>query len=129
LQNTITLKTSFIDDLDPVEGGGILIMNPPYGERIKTDDIIQLYKGIGDALKQNFIGYNAWIISSHQEALKFVGLRPSRNITVYNGQLECKYAKFEVYRGSKKDSGEKKESDNRFRLNKNNEFVKRRKRI
>jgi len=129
LNNTISLRTSFLDDLEPVEGGGIMIMNPPYGERIKTDDIIQLYKGIGDALKQNFVGYNAWIISSHQEALKFVGLRPSRNITVYNGQLECKFAKFEVYQGSKKDSGEKKETDDRYRMNKNNEFVKRRKRI
>jgi len=129
LNNTISLRTSFLDDLEPVEGGGIMIMNPPYGERIKTDDIIQLYKGIGDALKQNFVGYSAWIISSHQEALKFVGLRASRNITVYNGQLECKYAKFEVYQGSKKDSGEKKETDDRYRMNKNNEFVKRRKRI
>lgn len=129
LENTITLKTSFINDLVPVEGGGILIMNPPYGERIKISDIIELYKGIGDALKQNFVGYNAWIISSNHEALKFVGLRPSRNITVYSGQLECKYAKFEIYPGSKKDGGEKKGTDDRFRLNKNNEFVKRRKRI
>jgi len=129
LQNTITLKTSFITDLQAVDGGGIVIMNPPYGERIKTDDIIELYKGIGDALKQNFIGYNAWVISSHQEALKFVGLRASRNITVYNGQLECKFAKFEVYSGSKKNVEEKKETDDRLRLNKKNEFVKRRKRI
>ena len=130
LQNTITLKTSFIDDLEPVEGGGILIMNPPYGERIKTDDIIELYKGIGDALKQNFIGYSAWVISSHQEALKFVGLRPSRNITVYNGQLECKFAKFELYSGSKKNSGENKQTEGKFRQNEKNDFVKRkRKRI
>lgn len=102
LEDTITLRTNYIDDSDPPKPAGFLITNPPYGERIKTDDIISLYKGIGDALKKDYPGYAAWIISSNLDALKFVGLRPSRNVKVFNGQLECRFAKFEMYTGSKK---------------------------
>jgi len=102
LKDTVTLKMNFINDSEPPESPGFLITNPPYGERIKVDDIISLYKGIGDALKKDYSGYTAWIISSNLEALKFVGLRPSRNITVYSGKLECKFAKFDMYTGSKK---------------------------
>ncbi len=103
LDDAITLKTGFFADTEPPAGGGVLIMNPPYGERIKIQDIIGLYKGIGDTLKQKYHGYTAWIISSHLQALKFVGLRPSRNIIIYNGPLECRFAKFQMYEGSKKD--------------------------
>jgi putative N6-adenine-specific DNA methylase len=102
LEDTITLRTNYIDDSNPPKPAGFLITNPPYGERIKTDDIKSLYKGIGDTLKKEYPGYTAWIISSHNEALKSVGLRPSRNIKVFNGQLECRFAKFEMYTGSKK---------------------------
>ncbi len=101
LEETITLRTNFIADTDPPKPPGFLVTNPPYGERIKTDDIISLYKGIGDALKKEFAGYAAWIISSNREALKFVGLRPSRNVRVFNGQLECRFSKFEMYAGTK----------------------------
>ncbi len=102
LKNTVTLKMNFIDDSEPPGSPGVLITNPPYGERIKVDDIKSLYKGIGDALKKDYSGYTAWIISSNMEALKYVGLRPSRNITVYSGKLECKFAKFDMYTGTKK---------------------------
>lgn len=102
LKDTVTLKMNFMDDSEPPESPGFLVTNPPYGERIKVDDIINLYKGIGDALKKDYSGYTAWIISSNLQALKFVGLRPSRNITVYSGKLECKFAKFDIYAGSKK---------------------------
>ena len=57
---------------------------------------------IGDQLKQHFSGCEAWILSSNKEALKFVGLRPSKKLSLYNGALECKFQKFELYRGSKK---------------------------
>jgi len=82
---------------------GMIITNPPYGERIVPDDIIQLYKDIGDTLKKHCAGYEAWIISSHFDALKFVGLKPSKKITLYNGPLECRFVKFEIFEGSLKD--------------------------
>ena len=64
-------------------------------------------------MKQKFKGFNCWILSGNLEVLKFVGLRPSRKIVMYNGAIECRFAKFEIYSGSKKgkymDKGEKKE--------------------
>jgi putative N6-adenine-specific DNA methylase len=53
-------------------------------------------------MKKEFSGWNAWIISSNIPALKRVGLKPSRRIALFNGSLECKFYKFEMYRGSKK---------------------------
>ncbi|MEM7163365.1 MAG: class I SAM-dependent RNA methyltransferase [Bacteroidota bacterium] len=81
---------------------GMLISNPPYGERLNDRETNELYRDIGDSFKQNFSGYQAWIISSNMNALKNVGLRPSRKISLYNGKLECKFQKYEMYSGSKK---------------------------
>jgi putative N6-adenine-specific DNA methylase len=78
-----------------------LLFNPPYGERLKID-IESFYKQIGDTLKSNYANSNAWFITSSLEALKHVGLRPSRKIKLYNGKLESRLAKYEIYSGSKK---------------------------
>ncbi len=102
LEDAISLRARYIDDVEPPEGGGVMITNPPYGERIKVEDIKKLYSEIGDALKTKFEGYSAWIISSDKEALKFIGLRPSRKITLFNGPLESGFYKFEIYKGTKK---------------------------
>jgi putative N6-adenine-specific DNA methylase len=77
-------------------------MNPPYGERMDKDDVEELYKAVGDTFKQNYKGFDCWLISSNMEAIKNIGLRPTRKITVYNGQLECKFLKFSIYDGTKK---------------------------
>lgn len=79
-----------------------LIFNPPYDMRIESDDIMEEYKKIGDTLKQKFISSQAWIISGNIDALKRVGLRPSRKLTMMNGPIESKFYKFEMYAGSKK---------------------------
>jgi len=94
-------KTSFLD-FYPKSSTGMLIMNPPYGERQKEDDIFSLYKNIGSHLKQNFAGFDAWILSSNKDALKFIGLHPSKKLTLFNGALECKFQKFSLYQGSLK---------------------------
>ncbi len=83
---------------------GMLIMNPPYDERLPVEDSIGLYKQIGDRLKQAYAGYQAWIISSNLEALKQVGLKSSRRLHLFNGPLECKFFKFDLYAGSKKQT-------------------------
>lgn len=81
----------------------IMIMNPPYGERLKKhDDIIALYKEIGDRFKESFTGNTAYVFSGNLQALKNLGLKPSKKITLYNGKLECKLQKYELYKGSKK---------------------------
>lgn len=82
---------------------GILMTNPPYDVRIKDDDIDALYASIGDQLKQKFAGWEGWIISSNKSALKKVGLRPSAKYNLFNGPLECKLHKYEMYQGKKTD--------------------------
>lgn len=100
----IEVFQSSISDLENKAKDGILITNPPYGERLELDDVISFYKEIGDVLKKQFSGFEAWILSSNFDALKFIGLRSSRKIPLKNGALDCKFQKYELYRGSKKAS-------------------------
>ncbi len=81
---------------------GVIVMNPPYGERLPIEEIRSFYHEIGDQFKTNCAGWIAWMISSNMSALKNVGLRPSRKIKLFNGALECRFQKYELYKGSKK---------------------------
>lgn len=78
-----------------------MVFNPPYGERLNIE-MEEFYGNIGDTLKQNYPGTDAWFITSNLEALKFVGLRPSRKIKVFNSHLESRLVKYIMYEGSKK---------------------------
>ncbi|MFT6839072.1 MAG: putative N6-adenine-specific DNA methylase [Sediminicola sp.] len=78
-----------------------MVFNPPYGERLDIE-MESFYASIGDTLKQKYPGTDSWFITSNLEALKFVGLRPSRKIKVFNSQLESKFVKYVMYEGSKK---------------------------
>jgi putative N6-adenine-specific DNA methylase len=78
-----------------------MVFNPPYGERLNLD-MESFYKDIGDTLKQNYLGTDAWFITSNLDALKHVGLRPSRKIHLYNAKLEARLVKYVMYEGSKK---------------------------
>lgn len=91
----------FADVKKPFETG-MMITNPPYGERMGTD-IPEMYEALGDWMKQEMTGCTCWIISASEEGFKSVGLRPTRKLRLYNGDLECSFRKFEIYAGSKKD--------------------------
>ncbi|WP_299779452.1 THUMP domain-containing protein [uncultured Formosa sp.] len=78
-----------------------MLFNPPYGERLNIE-MEDFYKSIGDTLKQNYPGTDAWLITSNLEALKCVGLRPSRKIKLFNAKLESRFVKYVMYEGSKK---------------------------
>ena len=78
-----------------------MVFNPPYGERLDLD-METFYKNIGDTLKQGYPNTDAWFITSNLDALKCVGLRPSRKIKVFNAKLEARLVKYEMYEGSKK---------------------------
>ena len=78
-----------------------MLFNPPYGERLDVD-LERFYREIGDTFKQNYPNTEAWFITANLEALKFVGLRPSRKIKLFNGKLEARLVKYEIYEGSKK---------------------------
>ncbi len=102
VDDIVTVQTCAMQDMEVPTGRGIVVMNPPYGERMVKDNIEELYKSIGDTFKKNFSGYDCWVISSNMEAFKHVGLRPSRKIALFNGQLECRFMKYEMYQGTKK---------------------------
>ena len=91
-------------DLMPTKPHGTILLNPPYDERIKMEDTNAFYKQIGDKLKKDFGGWTCWIISSNMEAIKSIGLHPSKKMTLFNASLECKLLKYEMYSGSKKAS-------------------------
>ena len=78
-----------------------MIFNPPYGERL-TIDTNAFYRKIGDTLKHNYPNSTAWLITSDIQALKSVGLRTSKRIPLKNGDLDCRYVKYELYEGSRK---------------------------
>jgi putative N6-adenine-specific DNA methylase len=102
LQKEVQLKVSSFQTMIPPAGGGVMITNPPYGERIEVEDIVSLYQELGDALKQKYKGYKAWVISSDLMALKRIGLKPMKKYILFNGQLECRYAGFDLYDGSRR---------------------------
>lgn len=101
LTNKIELHKRDFNEFEAPEEKGIIVSNPPYGERI-GENVDELYKTFGDNLKAKYDGWNAWIISSNMGAFKKVGLRPSRKIKLFNGSLECRFMKYEMYRGTKK---------------------------
>lgn len=78
-----------------------MLFNPPYGERLEID-VPKFYGQIGDTLKQVYLGTEAWFITSDMEAIKNVGLKPSRKIKVFNGKLEARLLKYVMYEGTKK---------------------------
>jgi len=112
LEEFIQVQKVDFKDLIPPSEGGLVMMNPPYGERLKETEINQFYKGIGDTLKKNFTGCDAWVLSGNPEALKFFGLRPEKKIELINGSIKCKFQKFSIYSGSKKHKSETPLSEN-----------------
>lgn len=84
-----------------------MVFNPPYDERISVRDVEDFYSKIGDTLKQGYPGTQAWLITSNMDALKSLGLRTSKRIKLFNGKLEARLVRYEMYEGSKKESKQK----------------------
>ncbi|MBR5777139.1 MAG: RNA methyltransferase [Bacteroidales bacterium] len=102
LHHDVCLYHDSFQNQDAPEGECMIITNPPYGERITIDDLNSLYSSIGDKFKSFGNGKTAWLITSDFRAMKNIGLKPSRKIQLYNGALECRFLKFDLYDGSKK---------------------------
>jgi len=103
LDEDIKVSNKRFEEVKGPEGGGIMIINPPYGERLPIEEIGAFYKMMGDQMKKEFNGYDVWVISSNIPALKMTGLAPSKKIMLYNGALECRFHKFEIYKGSRRE--------------------------
>jgi len=102
LSNKITFKVESFESLIPSEEKCTFLFNPPYGERIKKNNIDSFYQMIGTQLKRNFTGHEVWILSGNKEALDNIGLHPSKKFNLLNGSIECKFQQFSIYSGSKK---------------------------
>ena len=95
-------RTNFIKKPYLFENKGVVLFNPPYGERLEVD-VNELYEQIGNTFKKNYAGCSAWLITSDMEAVKHIGLKHTRRIKLFNGKLECRFLKYEMYEGSKKN--------------------------
>lgn len=102
LQDYITLRVGDIESIEAPLDKGMVIMNPPYGERLNLNNTEILYKKIGDTLKQKFQDFDAFLISSNYGALKQIGLKHKSSHILFNGPLQCKFRGYELYQGSKK---------------------------
>ena len=106
LQRDIEVKQIRVEELrlaDTNTEGALVMINPPYGERLSQDkNVLRLYQDMGTALKHQFSGATAWIISSNEEALKCIGLRPAKKIHLVNGDLDCLFNKYELFKGDRK---------------------------
>ncbi|WP_035671043.1 class I SAM-dependent RNA methyltransferase [Flavobacterium sp. 83] len=102
LDEYVTIEEqNFFDTEKTSEGKLQMVFNPPYDERLDIH-MEEFYKSIGDTLKKNYPGTNAWFITANLEALKYVGLKPSRKIKLFNAGLEARLVKYEMYEGSKR---------------------------
>lgn len=101
----VELEQKPIQDYDslPAEGKGVLITNPPYGERLKLDDIENLYATLGEKLKRVFRGYEAWVIASDEELIDQIGLKPSVKYPLYNGEIPCELREYVIFDGAYND--------------------------
>ncbi len=99
VSKNIELKLQSFENFQQPENKSIIITNPPYGERISTNDLLGLYDMIGERLKHAFMGNEAWVLSYRRECFDEIGLRPSDRIPLFNGALECEYRKYEIFGG------------------------------
>jgi putative N6-adenine-specific DNA methylase len=105
LDECIRISVRDVRDAQPPKdlAPGLVITNPPYGERIGEEaQMDALYKTIGDSLKTNFQGYEAFVFTGNLEAAKAIGLKVSRRIPLFNGPIDCRLLKYELYRGSRR---------------------------
>jgi putative N6-adenine-specific DNA methylase len=93
----ITWHAQDFSDAVPPAPAGTLVVNPPYDERIKSPDLVDLYRRLGDVLKHRWAGYTAYILTGNRQAAKFIGLRPRERIRLFNGPIECRLLKFPIY--------------------------------
>ena len=111
LEDYITIsQANFFETKKETVGPLHMVFNPPYGERLDIE-LERFYRELGDTMKQKYPNTNAWFITANLEALKFVGLKPSRKIKLFNGKLEARLLKYDIYEGSKRMKFQNREED------------------
>lgn len=135
LANDITIEEQDFKNFQQPKNKAIMVTNPPYGERISTPDLLGTYKMIGERLKHQFTGNDAWVLSYREECFDQIGLKPSIKIPLYNGSLECEFRKYQMFDGKMKifrseggtvkTEDEKRQMAEKHRFKKEREFKKR----
>ena len=135
LTNSITIEQQDFKDFKQPQEKSLLVTNPPYGERISTPDLLGTYRMIGERLKHEFTGNDAWVLSYREECFDQIGLKPSIKIPLYNGSLECEFRKYQMFDGKMKvfrseggavkTEDEKRQMAEKHRFKKNREFKQR----
>ena len=135
LTKSITIEQQDFKDFQNPKDKCILVTNPPYGERISTPDLLGTYRMIGERLKHEFTGNDAWVLSYREECFDQIGLKPSIKIPLYNGSLECEFRKYQMFDGKMKvfrsEGGavktdeEKRQMAEKHRFKKNRDFKQR----
>lgn len=99
----VVLKLQPFQQFEQPAEKSIIITNPPYGERISTNDLLGLYSMIGERLKHAFTGNTAWILSYREECFDQIGLKATSKIPLFNGALECEFRQYEIFDGKYKE--------------------------
>jgi putative N6-adenine-specific DNA methylase len=88
------------------EGGGVVILNPEYGERMgKVEQLKEVYRGIGDFFKKRCAGYTGFIFTGNLDLAKTVGLKARRRTPFFNSKIECRLLEYDLYVGSRREEG------------------------
>ena len=103
LTKYVTISQQDFKDFQGTNEPSIIVTNPPYGERISTQNLMETYKMIGERLKHAFRQGDAWILSYKEECFQQIGLKTSVKVPLYNGSLECEFRKYQMFSGKFKD--------------------------
>lgn len=99
MNDIIEINCRDIKDFVEPEKRALMVVNPPYGERLVSDNLLQTYKDLGARLKHAFQGNEAWVISTSYDCFDQIGLKASARIALFNGDLDCEFRKFELFQG------------------------------
>ena len=98
----VEIECRDIKDFVEPKQQALMVVNPPYGERLVLDNLLNVYKELGSRLKHAFQGNEAWVISSSYDCFDQIGLKASARIPLYNGDLDCEFRKYELFQGKYK---------------------------
>ena len=105
LEQDVRIDTRAIEEWEPPDPPGVVVINPPYDERSKVDHIAELYATIGDVLKRRCAGYEAFVFTGAKEASKRIGLRAASRVRLFNGPIECRLLRFPLYSAAPDSTG------------------------
>ncbi len=101
LEDIIEIKRGSVELFEPPAEKGMIIVNPPYGERLGKDEELlkDVYRDLGFALKTRFKGWTAWVLSPNRPLSQLLGMKPTERFEIWNGPIPCEFFRFDIFRG------------------------------